>query len=364
MAPRDVLARISKLLLLSYIIDWVFIVGVALIGYGFSKQTPNHHPFSLDDASISFPYTETETVSTATLVLAALFAPAVIILAGALLLVPGTAAAGGPKPSKSQILRRRVWEWNAGWMGLAVAVAGVWMSTEGLKTLIGKPRPDLLARCNPDLKHVAAHAVGGLGERLQGASTLVSWTICRDQSSRVRVDGFSSFPSGHSSFSFAGLGYLTLWLCAKFSIGFPHLPYFPVEGDTHTDDRSSVRRRGAAPPVLGMILAFVPTATACFIAASRWFNFRHHGFDILFGAAMGILFAWIGFRMYHLPIQRGAGWAWGPRARHRAFIRGIGFPSSLGTDSWTYERGAFAETNGNQMRMREQPPPTPPVADV
>lgn len=87
-----------------------------------------------------------------------------------------------------------------------------------------------------------------------------------------------------------------------------------------------------------MILTFFPTAVAFFIASSRWFNYRHHGFDIICGALIGIFFAYIGMRMYHLPIQRGAGWAWGPRGQRRAFVRGIGFPSSLGTDSWSYSR--------------------------
>ena len=164
--------------------------------------------------------------------------------------------------------------------------------------------------------------------------------------------------------SFAGLGFLTLWLCSKFSIGFPYLPHFPVEGENHIDDRSSVRSRGAAPPVLGMIIVFVPIATACFIAVSRWFDYRHHGFDILFGSAMGILFAWIGFRMYHLPIQRGAGWAWAPRSRRRAFVRGIGFPSSLGTDSWTYGPSDRGELTSNHLAMREWPQHTNPVAEV
>ncbi|KAJ5433610.1 uncharacterized protein N7458_012766 [Penicillium daleae] len=337
-SPKGAIAHISKLLVLSYIIDWIFIIGVALIGYGFYKQDPNQRPFSLTDPDISFPFTEHETVSTATLVLVSVLAPAVIIILGAALLIPGTAAVGGPTVSRSQLLRRKFWEWNAGWMGLALALAGAWMATQGLKTLMGKPRPDLLARCNPDVKKIAEYAVGGLGERLAGAPVLVDWKICREQGYNLRVDGFSSFPSGHSSLSFAGLGYLTLWLAAKLSVGFPYLPQFPVEGDDYSDERTSVRTRGAAPPVLLMILAFFPTAVAFFIASSRWFNFRHHGFDIICGAIIGIFFAYIGMRMYHLPIQRGAGWAWGPRGSRRAFVRGIGFPSSLGTDSWTYSR--------------------------
>ncbi|KAJ5640237.1 uncharacterized protein N7484_008099 [Penicillium longicatenatum] len=338
MGAPALLASISKLLVLSYILDWVFIIAVALFGYAFYKQTPNQHPFSLTDPSISFPYTENETVTTSTLLLVSVLAPAAIILIGALAIVPGTAASAGFKPSKSHTLRRKLWEWNAGWMGLGVALAGVWMSTQGLKVLFGKPRPDLLARCNPNLDDIATYAVGGLGEKLSGAATLVSYKICQDQSSLVTVDGFSSFPSGHSSFSFSGLGYLTLWLCAKFSVGFPYLPSYPIEGDSHKDERSSVRTRAAAPPVPLMVITFVPTATAFFIAASRWFNYRHHGFDIIFGSLMGMFFAWFGFNMYHLPIRRGAGWAWGPRVRRRAFMRGIGFPSSLGIDSWAYNR--------------------------
>jgi len=118
-----------------------------------------------------------------------------------------------------------------------------------------------------------------------------------------------------------------------------------------------VRTRGAAPPIYLMLLSFFPTATACFIAGSRWFNYKHHGFDILFGSALGIFFAYIGFNMYHLPIRRGAGWAWGARSRRRAFIRGVGVPSSLGTDSWAFDvRGAVGHADvENAPGMQETP---------
>lgn len=82
-------------------------------------------------------------------------------------------------------------------MGLAVSLAGCWMATQGLKDLVGRPRPDLLARCDPNLNSIEENLVGGLG--VAGAPLIVSLDICRDQSSRLRVDGFSSFPSGHSS---------------------------------------------------------------------------------------------------------------------------------------------------------------------
>lgn len=36
--------------------------------------------------------------------------------------------------------------------------------------------------------------------------------------------GFRTFPSGHSSFSWGGMFYLTLFLCSKFAIAFPFFP--------------------------------------------------------------------------------------------------------------------------------------------
>lgn len=171
--------------------------GVALIGYGFSRVTPNHRPFSLTDASISFPYTQDETVRTSILVVVSLIAPAVIIFLVILLFVPASVSRGSG--SKLLLLKSKIWEWNAAWLGLGLSVAGVFMATQGLKALYGRPRPDMLARCDPDLSDVASYAIGGLGQRLNDAPTLVTWEICRNKSDNLKVNGFSSFPSGHSS---------------------------------------------------------------------------------------------------------------------------------------------------------------------
>ncbi|EAW07861.1 phosphatase PAP2 family protein [Aspergillus clavatus NRRL 1] len=323
---RDALSRVPKRLVLSYILDWIFIVIIALIGFGFSRVIPNHHPFSLTELSISYPFAELETVRTSVMVVVSLIAPAIIIAILTLLLIPMS-----PKEkrvSRLALWGYKLWEWNAGWMGLALACAGVWMATEGLKDLFGRPRPDMIARCDPDLSKIAAYAVGGLGEKLAGAPTVVTWEICRNKSDVLKNDGFSSFPSGHSSFSFAGLTYLSLWLCSKFSISFPYLGHSILGQEPIGRKDGSIRKHGAAPPVYMVIIAFVPIAVASFIAASRWFDNRHHAFDILFGSIMGILFAYGGFRLYHLPITRGAGWSWGTRSCTNAFFRGVQFPDS------------------------------------
>ncbi|KAL5045711.1 hypothetical protein BDW71DRAFT_183183 [Aspergillus fruticulosus] len=331
-------ASFSISVFLSYILDWILIVGIALIGYGFHKVEPNHMPFSLTDVTYSYPYTEDETISTSVLVVVSLIAPAVLIAAVCLLLTPGQSIDRfGPdlrSSSRALLLRRKIWEWNAGWLGLGLAFAGAFMGTEALKDLYGKPRPDMLARCDPDLGNIAAYAVGGLGRRLQGAPMLVGWDICRNKADSLKRDGFVSFPSGHSSLSFAGLTYFSIWLCSKFSVNFPYLAHTPLTQDLRPQNRFSIRNQGAAPPIYLVILAFVPWAVAFFISASRWFDYRHHGFDIIFGSVLGMVFAWVGFRLYSPPLERGSGWSWGARSRDHAFFKGVGSPSNVGDDGW------------------------------
>jgi hypothetical protein len=101
----------------------------------------------------------------------------------------------------------------------------------------------------------------------------------------------------------------------------------------HTMTVAAVRRQAAAPPLYLLLLCILPTFTSVFIASSRWFDFRHHGFDILFGFLIGVLTAFFSFRYYHLPVGQGAGWAWGPRSRDKAFWAGIG-SFSYATDHW------------------------------
>lgn len=167
------------------------------MGAGFSRITPNHRPFSLTDPDISFPYVEHEKVSTAVLVVVSLVAPAVIIFAISLIFLPGpTSRKGTPRAA---IFKSKLWEWNTGWLGLALALASVFFFTEGMKNLYGKPRPDLLSRCDPDSGALQSSTVGAFGTGLANEIFLVSSTICRQKDKSKLDDGFSSFPSGHSS---------------------------------------------------------------------------------------------------------------------------------------------------------------------
>jgi len=132
--------------------------------------------------------------------------------------------------------------------------------TIGLKTTVGRPRPHMLARCE-------------LGEKvLRATTTLFSMQDCM-QPHRLH-DAFRSFPSGHSSLAFSGLGFLALFAAKE--AGLMHSPLH----------------------VYKVFLAMAPLLLAGFIAASRVSDYHHHPTDVLFGSGVGLLTA--GYSWYML----------------------------------------------------------------
>ena len=228
-----------------------------------------------------------------------------------------------------------LWEIHAGLLGLCASLAITLFVTSGLKDMVGKPRPNLLARCQADLSNVSQYVVGGFGNALNSeAESLVTSAICKQANQRLLDDSFAAFPSGHSSFSSAGLVYLSLWLCARFSLGIPYLDLLVME---RTPQQTGKRRmtaaalnKQAAAPLWQTVLALAPIVTALFICSSRYADFHHAGSDIISGAVIGTVLGWASFRNYHLPVRRGYGLlAWGLRSRRHAFLSGAGGNETL-----------------------------------
>jgi membrane-associated phospholipid phosphatase len=354
--------NVSLKVIFSYVLDWIVLIAFGFGSLGVGYITPNKRPFSLNDPNISFPYAETETVPSWLLLVLVAIVPIVSVFVVAIIFVPGATV---PRNTpRSLVWRRKLWELHVGWMGLALSLVIAFFFTQGMKNMFGKPRPDLLDRCQPDIENAARYVVGGFaGENPLGL--LYSAGICKQSDHEKLDDGFRSYPSGHSSSAAAGLVYLSLFLASKFAVTIPFVvpnsatsshasrTAFPsrslsdhkasVHPDNEWDGESlvgehnakiqSIRRQAAAPPLYLLALTLIPFGTSVFIAASRWWDFRHHGFDILFGWLMGLLSAIYAFRYYHLSIQEGAGWAWGPRSDDRAFWAGVGRVGYVGESS-------------------------------
>ncbi|KAF2105543.1 phosphatidic acid phosphatase type 2/haloperoxidase [Lophiotrema nucula] len=306
---------------LSYCLDWFIVIVFISIAGAFTLLQPVKRDFSLTDKTISYPYRK-DTISVAVLFIVAVVAPAAIIAIISTFVVK-IPPRPGPEPSRRDVWKRKLWEVHATWLGLGLSLVLSFFLTQTMKNMFGKHRPDFLARCSPNIGDMDKFLVGGYtSEVLEGTSQLVSAGICiSSNGSGVGksefIDGFRSFPSGHCTIAFAGLTYLSLFLAAKLAVAIPFLPH------TSQDAVRSERRIAAAPPLYLLVIVLVPLGAAIYIASTRFTDYKHHGFDVLFGSVEGIICAWFAFRYYHLPISRGAGWAWGPRHSSVAFGTGM-----------------------------------------
>ncbi|KAG6335097.1 hypothetical protein ID866_3986 [Astraeus odoratus] len=84
----------------------------------------------------------------------------------------------------------------------------------------------------------------------------------------ILEDGWRSFPSGHASMSFSGLGFLTFYLAGK-------LHLFDTRGHA------------------------VSIAVAASVAISRTMDYRHHWQDVVAGSALGLAVSYFCYRQYY-----------------------------------------------------------------
>ena len=146
-------------------------------------------------------------------------------------------------------------------LGLAISVLLTALLTDIIKNFVGRPRPDLLDRCSP-----------AAGTHLDEWVTI---DVCTETEQHKLHDGFRSFPSGHSSVSFAGLGWLALFLAAQ----------------THC-------LRARANLVL-VLFCLAPMVGAALIAISRLEDYRHDVGDVMVGGILGSVVTYLNWRRYY-----------------------------------------------------------------
>lgn len=203
---------------------------------------PFHRMFYINNLNIAFPHAEVERVPVWLNIVYAAGVPLVLVIV------------------YNSITRASFHKHHNTILGLAIALILTSFLTDVVKNAVGRPRPDLIARCKP--------AAGTKPD------TLVTFDVCTETDPHTLHDGWRSFPSGHSSFAFSGLGYLTFFLASQLRI-------FSVKKGL---DRA--------------LLCLVPLVGAAMIAISRCQDYRHDVYDVCAGSLLGITVAFWSYRRY------------------------------------------------------------------
>lgn len=219
--------------------DVVVLIVSIVVNFPVYYLPPFQRQFYINDLTIAHPCAKHERVDNKMLLLFSLIVPALTIIVVAVLL--------GDKRHRFHLLYISL-------LGLFLSWSLNVLFTNYIKNWIGRLRPDFLARCEPK-------------EGLPRDTLLEAVDACTTQDTKRLLDGFRTTPSGHSSESFAGLGYLYIWLCGQLITEHP---------------QTGLWRK---------IVAFLPLLGAMLIALSRTQDYRHHFIDVMLGSGLGYLFA-------------------------------------------------------------------------
>lgn len=226
----------------------VLLIGVIFVVFLFTYYIPPfQRQFYVNDLTISHPFAEHERVTALELFIYAVWIPLIVIGVIGLVIT---------KPAN------KIYVTYISILGLLISVFTTSIVTDILKNFIGRHRPDFLARCMP--KDDAPIDV-----------LVTAKEVCTTDNIGRLMDGFRTTPSGHSSISFAGLGYTALWLNGQLI--------------TRHYTLGAWRSIVACSPYLG----------ASLIALSRTEDYRHHFVDIILGSILGIVIGlWSYFRYF------------------------------------------------------------------
>ncbi|KXJ88620.1 PAP2 domain protein [Microdochium bolleyi] len=203
---------------------------------------PFHRMFFINDLHIAFPHAEVERVPVWLNFVYALFVPLGFLFV------------------YNSISRASFHKHHNTILGLAISLILASFLTDIVKNTVGRPRPDLISRCKPRA-----------GTK---PNVLVTIDVCTETDHHTLHDGWRSFPSGHSSFSFAGLGYLALFLAGQLRI---------------FRDRKDLGRA---------LICLTPLVGAAMIAISRCQDYRHDVYDVCTGTLLGFTVAFFTYRRY------------------------------------------------------------------
>ncbi|KAG2612796.1 lipid phosphate phosphatase 2-like [Panicum virgatum] len=150
------------------------------------------------------------------------------------------------------VRRRNVYDLHHAILGLLFSVLITAVLTDAIKDGVGRPRPNFFWRCFPD--------------GMPRYDNVTREVICHGDPAVIK-EGYKSFPSGHTSWSFAGLGFLSWYLAGK------------------------IKAFDRGGHVAKLCIVAMPLLLAAMVAVSRVDDYWHHWQDVFTAGVLGLVVA-------------------------------------------------------------------------
>ncbi|PKI60016.1 hypothetical protein CRG98_019604 [Punica granatum] len=209
--------------------DWVIFLLLLFIYIGLNKIEPFHRFIGEEMmTNIKYPLKDNTIPAWAVPIYAVLFPMLVFLI--------------------YYIVRRDVYDLHHATLGLLYAVGLTAVITDAIKVAVGRPRPNFFYRCFPDGEPVFDNVTHDV--------------LCYGDKAVIK-EGYKSFPSGHTSWSFAGLVFLSWYMSGK------------------------IRAFNHGGHVAKLCIVFLPVLAAILVGVSRVDDYWHHWQDVFTGAIIG-----------------------------------------------------------------------------
>ncbi|KAK7276216.1 hypothetical protein RIF29_17352 [Crotalaria pallida] len=146
-------------------------------------------------------------------------------------------------------VRKDIYDLHHAILGLMFSSLITGVITDSIKDAVGRPRPNFFERCFPD--------------KIPVFDTITGDVLCSGLP-KVIKEGYKSFPSGHTSWSFAGLGFLSWYLSGKVRV---------------------FDRRGH---IAKLCIVLLPLLIASLVGVTRVDDYWHHWTDVFAGGIIGL----------------------------------------------------------------------------
>lgn len=184
------------------------------------------------------------------------------------------------------------------WCAICVANGSAAFYVQLFKLYVGRLRPNFFMKCGYAVSQETLQANGGMGSLTEDELVRLADGECGVKEARV------SFPSGHSTFAFAGCTMICLYLLGKIALqaDLRSMPSTCITGIAKRSAEAKFRYPGVPTFPLwkkvACIISMAPMLLSTWIACSRLVDNYHHPADVVAGSLLGAGCAFFAYALW------------------------------------------------------------------